>query len=263
VRCGTQKQGKKTAFTESKGLEGRVISRPSKSIGGKTITDSNYTHILAIVDKSGSMWGVHEQMQSALNEFFKTQAAVEGKCLVDYVQFSAGNPAWGRSLDRRVDINNGYEKVYQDAPVAEATAVIHPGGGTALLDAIGRGTVELGKKLKALPEPHRPGKVLVVVVTDGEENSSFQYTVADIKAMVTKQQDVYEWDYVFLGANIDAVATGGMYGFKADKSMDFNINNNESVMATSAALSSYTTAYRGTAGAAAAFSDDDRKKANK
>lgn len=181
-------------------------------------------------------------MTDALNEFFNGQAAVEGKCLVDYVQF-----------------DTQYEVVYNDKPVAGAEAVIQPRGGTALLDAIGKGTTDLGNKLAALPEAHRPGKVLVVVVTDGYENSSREWQADTVKALITEQQDVWKWDYVFLGANIDAVAVGDLYGFKADKAMTFNIHSGEYVMATSQALNAYATTYRG--GGAAAFSDEDRKKA--
>lgn len=208
------------------------------------MTDSNYTHILAIVDRSGSMaWGMaHVEMANALNEFFKEQANVEGKCLVDYVQF-----------------DNVYEKVFSDTPVVEAKAVIKPRGGTALVDAIGQGTKELGDKLAEMKEVHRPGKVLVVVVTDGAENSSHKFTANAVKKLITKQQDEYDWDYVFLGANIDAVSTGALYGFKADKSMTFDIYNHENVGATSVSLSNYATTYRG--GGNAKFNDADRKKA--
>jgi hypothetical protein len=205
------------------------------------ITDSNYTHILAIVDRSGSMsWNnTDKEMTAALNSFFKEQAKLDGKCLVDYVQF-----------------DTEYEKVYSDRPVGEAEAFINPRWGTALVDAIGRGTVELGRKLKALPEAHRPGKVQVVVVTDGGENSSHEYTADKVREMVTEQRDKYDWDYVFLGANIDAVETGAMYGFAQGSSMTFDTRNTG---ATISSLNSYTTGYR-TKGAAA-FSDEDRKNA--
>jgi|SRR6478735_562290 len=209
------------------------------------MTDSNYSHILAIVDRSGSMslGGVDKEMTNALNLYFAEQAKLDGKCLVDYVQF-----------------DTEYEQVYGDRPVSEAKAVIEPRGGTALVDAIGRGTVELGKKLKDLPEAHRPGKVQVVVVTDGGENSSREFTAEKVRNLVTKQTDKYDWDYVFLGANIDAVATGTAYGFAAGKSMTFDTQNTGQTVAS---LNAYTTAYRGAAGAAAAFSEDDRKNAVK
>ena len=205
------------------------------------MTDNNYTHILAIVDRSGSMNSCATDMVGALNQFFDEQSQLEGKCLVDYVQFD----------DR-------YEKVFSDTNIEDARASIHPRGMTALIDAIGRGTVELGTKFKRLSEAKRPGKVLVVVVTDGHENASKEYTAATVKEMITEQQDKWNWDYVFLGANIDAVAVGDLYGFKADKAMTFNTQNAGNTMSS---LSGYTTAYR--SGALAAFSDEDREKATK
>lgn len=187
--------------------------------------------------------GVDKEMTNALNLYFKEQAKLDGKCLVDYVQF-----------------DTEYETVFENTPVYAAEAVIDPRGGTALVDAIGRGTVELGRKLRALPEAKRPGKVQVIIVTDGGENSSREFTADKVRKMVTEQQDKWSWDYVFLGANIDAVATGGLYGFKHGKSMTFDTANTQGTIAS---LNAYTTAYRGTAGAAAAFTDADRENAVK
>ena len=198
---------------------------------------------MLVVDRSGSMITTAERMTEAMNEFLEAQAALEGKCLVDYAQF-----------------DTKYEVLYADRPVAEAEAFIHPRGATALLDAIGKATNDLGRKLRNLPEAHRPGKVLVVVVTDGYENASREFTPEAVRALVRQQEDTYQWEYLFLGANIDAVAVGNMYGFKKDNSLTFNINNDVTVGAASAALSNYTTAYRG--GSKAAFSDEERAAAN-
>ena len=208
------------------------------------MTDSNYTQILVIADRSGSMsWqNAHIEMQNALNEYFKAQAKVEGKCLVDYVQF-----------------DSTYELVYEDKPVDAAKAIIEPRSSTALLDAVGRGTTELGLKLKALPEAHRPGKVQVVIVTDGGENASREWTYEQVKALVELQTEKYNWDFVFLGANIDAPTVGAAFGIQHDKAMTFDIYDQQSLGATSASLSNYSTTYRG--GGKAAFSDEDRKKA--
>lgn len=205
------------------------------------MTDSNYTHILAIVDRSGSMSRCYKQMQEALNEFFAGQALVEGKCLVDYVQF-----------------DNVYEKVFEDSPVADARAVIHPRNATALLDAIGRGATELGRKLKNLSEVHRPGKVLVVVVTDGHENASREWSADKVRELVRQQEDQYNWEFLFLGANIDAVAVGNDYGFKFDNTLTFDTSN---ASATMDSVSVYASNYR-TVGSAA-FSAEDREKAVK
>lgn len=209
------------------------------------MTDSSYTHILAVVDRSGSMgWnGVNKEMENALNEYFRGQSEVEGKCLVDYVQF-----------------DNTAELLYHDVEVGKAEATIRPRGGTALLDAIGKSVIDLGKKLKRLPEALRPARVQVVIVTDGAENASHTYSSDDVKTLIAKQTDIYDWDFVFLGANIDAVQTGEMFGINPNKALNFNIHSGEAILNTSSVLNNYTTTYRGAGAAAANFSDDDRNQ---
>jgi hypothetical protein len=181
-------------------------------------------------------------MTNAMNEFLDSQAKIPGKCLVDYATF-----------------NTRYNLVYEDCHVVDAEAYIVPSGLTALLDAIGKATNELGSKLRGMKEKDRPGKVLVIVVTDGMENSSREFTAEAVKQLIRQQEETYNWEYLFLGANIDAVAVGDMYGFKPDSSLTFNIHKGETVIATSAALSNYAATYRG--GGQGAFSDEERKKA--
>lgn len=192
------------------------------------MTDSNYTHILTIVDRSGSMRGSVRTMSSALDEFFQEQAKVPGKCLVDYVQFGSH-----------------YEKTYEDRHIVEAKAQFDIEGMTALLDAIGRGVTELGRKLKALPEARRPGRVQVVIVTDGHENSSREWTADTVKELIANQEDKYDWNFLFLGANIDAVAVGAQYGFKADQALTFDIHNDGATRLASGTITAATTNYRG------------------
>lgn len=202
------------------------------------MVDKNYTHILVIVDRSGSMHSIRKDMIGGLDAFFKTQAEIEGKCLVDYVQF-----------------DSRYDKVFEDTLVADAKAVLEPRGSTALLDAIGKGVTQLGKKLDELPEAHRPGLVQVVVVTDGYENSSREWTAESVKSLIKQQEEDYSWDFVFLGANMDAVAVGQSFGFSGDKSLTYNIGN---VGAASATLSGYTTRSRLSNPADNAFTSAER-----
>lgn len=210
------------------------------------MTDSTYTHILAIVDRSGSMgWnGVNKEMENALNVYFREQAELDGKCLVDYVQF-----------------DNTSELLYHDVEVGRAEATISPRGGTALIDAIGKSVIDLGKKLARLPEALRPARVQVVIVTDGAENASTKYSSEDVKHLIQKQTDIYDWDFVFLGANIDAVNTAATFGIDRNKALDFNIYSGEAVLNTSNVLNAYTTNYRVAGAAAASFSEDDRTQA--
>lgn len=209
------------------------------------MTDKNYTHIVAVVDDSGSMQSVATEMNQTLNTYFREQAEVEGTCLVDYYSF--GSYVNGLYVDRNIS-------------TAEA-GITGRSGLTALLDAIGQAMTEAGRKFARLPEARRPGNVQVVVVTDGMENASKRWSPEKVRELIQKQTDVYKWDVVFLGANIDAVEVGERFGILANKALSFDINNADALAATGASLSSYTTNYRSAGAAAASFSDDDRKKA--
>lgn len=200
------------------------------------MTNAQYTHIKTVVDRSGSMRGLKNDMIGGMNEFFKSQNELPGKCLVDYSQF-----------------DNIYELVFEDVDVADAKAVLEPRGGTALLDAIGYATVELGEKLDKLDEDEKPGKVIVVVVTDGFENSSKEWSPEKVKELIQTQENDFSWEFVFLGANMDAEAIGTSYGFNPDRALTYNTSN---IGATSASLSGYATATR--SGLSSGFTQADR-----
>jgi len=96
-----------------------------------------------------------------------------------------------------------------------------PDGSTALLDAIGRTIDETGARLAAMSEADRPGKVIIAILTDGEENSSGTFTWAQISDMIRHQQDVYKWEFLFLGANQDAIATAARMNISRNSSANF------------------------------------------
>jgi hypothetical protein len=133
-----------------------------------------------------------------------------------------------------------------------------PRGSTALLDAQGRTIVELGQELAALPESERPSKVIVVTLTDGLENASRQYNLEKIGEMIREQRDKYNWDFVFLGANQDAIATAAAMSIPLPSAMSYSTSK-AGIAATMAAVSNYVGAAR--KGKAAAFSAEDRKAA--
>lgn len=203
------------------------------------MTDSNYTHLLVITDRSGSMQGSDAAMREALDGYFADQAKEKGLCLVDYIQF-----------------DDKYDVVFTDREVADAKAVLRPRGATALLDAIGRAVTDFGNKLKNTVEARRPGQVLVVIVTDGGENASREWTADKVNALIRQQEDNYNWVFTFLGANMDAVATGAWLGVSAANSMTFN--QTEAGMANSvSSLSNVTSSYR-SSGTFAGYDEDDR-----
>jgi hypothetical protein len=203
------------------------------------LTDSNYTHLLVIVDRSGSMHGYDHDMRGALNKYFKDQSEAEGTCLVDYVQF-----------------DDKYEVVFEDRDVASAEALLRPRGSTSLLDAIGKAVTDFGNKLSKVTEARRPGQVLVVIVTDGGENSSKEWTAEKVRDLIRQQEDSYNWVFTFLGANMDAVQTGAWIGVAAANSMTYA--QSKSGMTNSVgSLSSVTTAYR-SSGTFAGYDEEDR-----
>jgi hypothetical protein len=113
-------------------------------------------------------------------------------------------------------------------PIAEVlpldTSTYQPRGSTALLDAIGRTIDEIGARLANAPEAERPGQVLIAILTDGEENASHQFTWKDISDRIRHQTDVYQWRFLFLGANQDAIATAARMSIGAEDSANFSMD---------------------------------------
>jgi hypothetical protein len=166
---------------------------------------SDLTDITLVVDRSGSMASVREDAEGGVNTFIRQQAAEPGEALLTLVQF-----------------DTEYEFVERGRPVKEVPPyVLQPRGMTALLDAVGRAIVETGQRLAAIDEANRPGLVIFVVMTDGHENSSREFTKARIKEMIEHQQAKYNWQFTFLGANQDAFAEAAALGIGAAGSADF------------------------------------------
>lgn len=168
------------------------------------MTDPNYTAMLLIVDRSGSMSSIKTDMEGGLKTLLDEQLAEPGLLTVDLVVF-----------DEEID------HIYSLTDPATLEVKIEPRGMTALYDAIGVGVSNFGRSLEAMPEHARPETVQVIVVTDGHENASKEYSAKAIKKLVTQQKDVYKWDFVFLGANQDAVLSGVDLGFDAGSAMSF------------------------------------------
>ena len=191
------------------------------------MTDPSYTALLLIIDRSGSMASIRDDMVGGLTTMLAEQAAAPGRLTVDVVTF-----------------DDEIETKHTMAPVAEVTIALEPRGMTALHDAVGISTVRFGASLAAMAEDDRPDIVQVVVVTDGGENSSHEYTADAVRALVTLQTEKYGWDFVFLGANQDAVLTGAELGFAADNSMTF-LAAGEAVDSMSLSLGRYVSSVRG------------------
>lgn len=153
------------------------------------------TDITLVVDRSGSMGTIRDDAEGGVNAFIAQQAQESGEARITLVEF-----------------NQDYDFVCNGVLAADAPKyTLKPAGMTALLDAVGRGIQETGARLAALPEAERPGLVVFVVMTDGHENASREFTHEQIHQMISHQQDVYKWQFTFLGADASAFdAAGGM-----------------------------------------------------
>lgn len=158
--------------------------------------NNDYTHITMILDRSGSMGTIRSDVVGGFNAFLDEQKKVPGKCTVTLVQFDSENP---------YDVLRHMTQLADVKPLGEE---YQPRSNTPLYDALGRGIVNTGIDLTALPEAERPGKVVFVIITDGLENASREYTSQKVGEMTKHQEEVYKWHFIYLGANQDAFAAG-------------------------------------------------------
>jgi Mg-chelatase subunit ChlD len=169
---------------------------------------TDLTDITLVVDRSGSMESMRTDAEGGVNAFVRRQAAEPGEALVTLVQF-----------------DTEYEFLCRGTPAAKIPEYkLVPRGSTALLDAIGRAINETGDRLAKMAESDRPGLVVVVVATDGQENSSHEFSKAKIKQMIEHQQNVYQWQFTFLGANQDAFAEAGSMGMSANGTAGYSLD---------------------------------------
>ncbi len=168
----------------------------------------NFTDVTIILDRSGSMSGIQDATIKGFNDFVNEQRSVPGDGCWTLVQFD----------DR-------YETVYAQRPQHDVppltTLSYQPRGSTALVDAVCRTIDQTGQRLAALPEWQRPSKVLLAIITDGEENSSREYTTQQLHQKITHQREKYGWTFLFLGANQDSFAVAGSYGILKTHTMNW------------------------------------------
>lgn len=159
------------------------------------------TDITFILDRSGSMYRLVDDTIGGFNRFLADQKKVAGAANVTLVSFA----------DRPTTVYAG--KPLADAPLLSRETYC-PSGNTALYDAICETVDAAGARFAAMPESERPGMVLVVIITDGEENRSVKFSREDVFERITTQQDVYKWTFMFLGANQDAFKAAGAMGIQ-------------------------------------------------
>ena len=169
--------------------------------------NSNLTEIIFLLDRSGSMGGLESDTIGGFNAFIDNQRKLEGKTLVTGVLFD----------DQYEVIWNGAE-----AEKVKLTAEeYYVKGCTALLDAIGKTILDVGCRLTKTNEDNRLGKVIFVITTDGLENASREFTYKKVKELITHQQEKYNWEFIFLGANIDAEREADNLGIHSENAFSF------------------------------------------
>lgn len=169
------------------------------------MTNPDLTHLYFLLDRSGSMTSICDDTVGGFNAFIAEQQNHPGQCRVTLAQFD----------DR-------YEQVYADLPVGDVPPLeLHPRGTTALLDAIARLIADAGERLVALREDERPGTVIVGIMTDGHENASTEWTHPAVKALIEQQTKVYDWEFLYMGADQDAIEVGARLGVAADRSVTY------------------------------------------
>lgn len=172
---------------------------------------ANYTDINIVLDRSGSMSAVQMDTIGGFNTFLAKQKAEPGEATLTLHQF-----------------DDQFETTFDNVVLSEVpdltSKTFVPRGWTALYDAIGMSIVKAGIRLGAMKEEDRPSKVIFVILTDGDENRSREYTGDKINTMIKEQTEKYNWDFVFLGANQDAIKTGSILGIKGGMSMTYSSN---------------------------------------
>lgn len=173
--------------------------------------NKNLTEIIFLLDRSGSMSGLEAETIGGFNAFIDRQRKLEGETIVTAVLF-----------------DNKYEILWNgiDAKKVELTDKEYfVRGYTALLDAVGKTILDVGYRISKAKEEEKPGKVIFVITTDGLENASREFTYEKVKELINHQQEKYNWEFIFLGANIDSakeaknigIDTSNAFSFEASK----------------------------------------------
>ncbi len=186
------------------------------------MTDQHLTHLYFLLDRSGSMQGIVDDTVGGFDAFVAEQRAVTrggAECRVTLAQF-----------------DDAYGEVYADRPIADVgSLVLKPRGTTALLDSIGRLVVDAGQRLARIPEDRRPGTVVVGIMTDGLENASREWTHRAVRALVEQQSTTNAWQFLYMGADQDAIEVGHALGVRGEHAVTYGRGNVEQVLAASSA----------------------------
>ena len=191
---------------------------------------NNITELVFLLDRSGSMGGLEADTIGGFNSMIEQQKKEEGEVLVSTVLFDHVTEV----LHDRLPLNEIPKMTENEYMVR---------GSTALIDAIGRSIHHIGNIHKYARKEDVPEKTLFVITTDGYENASRQYSSDEVKKMIRRQEEKYGWEFLFIGANIDAVETAKRYGIRPDRAANYHADK-EGTHVVYAAVSQAVSDYR-------------------
>jgi hypothetical protein len=209
---------------------------------------NDYTHLAVILDRTGSMETIRDDTIGGFNAFLDAQKAAPELATLTLVQFDSQDP---------------YEVVHHFKPLADVPELTRetfvPRANTPLLDAIGRGINDLEKSLADITETERPSRVVMVLITDGQENASREFRKDQIEKMIKEKQEKAAWQFVFLSADLDAIGDALASGVRAASTLAHD-KDSHGVGAAWAALSRSVSDYRSGNKEDVSFSDEDRSE---
>ena len=210
----------------------------------------NKTDITIILDRSGSMESVKTDTIGGFNSFLSEQQKVTGEASISLMQF-----------------DDQYDVVYTNKDISSADKLTEetfkPRGMTAMYDAIGRTINSVGQRLAETSENERPDKVVFVILTDGFENASKEFSANKINEMISHQKDKYSWEFIFIGANQDAALSAKAIGIGADAALTYAANAEGTAEAFGSVARNVASYRKSSMPGALGFSDEDRAKQKK
>lgn len=181
------------------------------------IMKKDLTELVFILDRSGSMSGLESDTIGGYNAMLEKQKKEPGEAIITTVLF-----------DDKYELLHDRINLKGIAPITNKEYFVR--GNTALLDAVGKTINKIGNAQKHTSEDERAEHVMLVITTDGMENSSREYNYGKVRQMIEYQKSKYGWEFIFLGANIDAVATAERFGIGQDRAVNYNADSEGTVL---------------------------------